>query len=314
MDVELQEKMDEIMEIMHQISWWMMELEKKEIEGIKITRDQVMNNKAINRLFGRGVIQYRELQGLIEKKIAELRENYIQNNAIKTDDVIGKQIMEELQNYLDKSYIQLRYIPYRMGDKNKVFPSIYEDTPYYGIIETEHTLQSINLDEVGFRIESNRTPNRYTFTDKSQILNYMGKSRFLENYVFDEIDAYVQDCVDNKANLYKEAYDFQIEKLMEQKYTQYYSYFNHKYNGFLQEYDIGKFGKVKQSIDDGMEDSILNMTEFEKEENIKRAENNLKKAFKEYMRSFIQLRDVNKNLKLLKEEKKKMQSEDEIEK
>ena len=47
---------------------------------------------------------------------------------------------------------------------------------------------------------------------------------------------------------------------LEQKYILYFAYLNNKYNGILQENDIGRLGIVKKYLDEGLETLILNMT------------------------------------------------------
>lgn len=286
MDVELKETMDEIMELMHQISWWMMELEQKEIDGVKIAKEQVLENKAINILFGKVQNQYRELESLIVQKIKEKKEGYIENNSEKTDDYLLDQMIKELNNYIGQSYINIAYIPFKYGKNNVVSHSIYEGTPYKRLIESEYALQIINLDRIQSRIVSNRIPDKYSFTDKNSVLVSIVENEFFNNFVFKYIENYEEKCDKYKNDIPSDVYEFQIENIKEKKYIEYLTCLNCRYNGYIQEHDYGKFGKAKAFIDEGLEKTLLNMSEYEIKARTTQIESNLKNFFRKNMEEF----------------------------
>lgn len=65
MDVEIYKIIDEIMEIFHQITSFIVDIAKVEEEGRKITQDQVLNNKILNMLFERLQEKYRKIEDII---------------------------------------------------------------------------------------------------------------------------------------------------------------------------------------------------------------------------------------------------------
>lgn len=286
MDVEIQNVMDEIMETMHQISWWMMELQKKELDGVKINKEQILENIALKKLFEKNQDNYRELHQLIAKRIIEQKERYVESSSTKTQEELFKKMQKQLLTYLDASYMKLRLIPFS-ADGKKMFKSIYSGTPNEEIMVSEYTLQVMNLDYLGKRINSLRS-EKLSFMDKGEILQYCGRKRFFD-YAFDELEQYIQQCESRKLVMQPEIYTFEREKLLGQKYTQYYSYFNNKYNTFIQEDDIGKFKMAKLLINNGDINVALNMNKFEIESNIQEHEKQLKDSFDDYMKGLIEL-------------------------
>ena len=284
MDVEMQEIMDEIMEISHQIGWWMMEFQQKELEGIEIKREQVIENKIIKMLYERAQAQYRKLENRINYKIETQKNKYVENDSLQMIESLEDKIIKQLQIYLDSSYAHLRYVPFTIGKGRMTTDGIYWNTPNEGIIESELTLQSLNMDQMKKRLKSEKSPERYSFIDKSEILQWLARREFCSDFAMNRLDKCLDNCDRNKSKLHEDAYIFEREKIIENKYMQYYIYLNNKYHGFLQENDYGKFAKAKYYAKEGLLSMAFNMTEYEIDENIRLNKTSLMNELEKYIK------------------------------
>ena len=296
MDVELKEIMDEIMNSMHQISWWFMELEKKELAGTKIDKKDVLDNPAINKLFINNQENYRKLQARLAKKVSEVKEKYVESSSLKTQDEVQAKIIKALENYLTESYVNLRLVPFRYGSERMLLNSIYKTTPFEEIMISEYTLQELNLEQIDKRVKSMKS-EKLSFKDKAEVLQTVSRKWFYKNYVFETIDKYISECKESKEELSEQLYKFELEKLISQKYVQYYSCLNHKYNDFIQYNDIGKLGTVQAYASEGIVNVALNMSEFEVESNLNQNQETLKEAFDEYIKD---LTSIFRRIKIVK--------------
>ena len=277
MDVEMKQLMDEIMDKMHQISWWFMELEKKEIDGITIKPEQIQSNPAINTLFESVQKDYRKLQELIEDSAKNNRKRYIENNSIKTQEQIEEELVNELINYQQEGAMRLRYASSYVvengskGKQKKYYPSIYEGTPYAKIMDAENAVHVYNIKNIKLRIDSLRNPEKFSFKDKSDILEQISLNQFHKDYVFRTIDSLIGISPIYRKEMNNYQHNLLRESLIEQKYLRHYLNINSKYNGFIQENDIGKFKLVKGYIKEEIIPTVFGMTEYEyvanKEEN-----------------------------------------------
>lgn len=308
-----------IMEKMHQITWFMMELEKKEIsDNIKISKEQIDNNKFLEKLYQNLQEDYIDLQNLIEK--------YISKNNITKEDKEGtikqpeKIILEDLDDslpvlshkiceYLEASYINIGYIS--SEDEEFFYPGIYADTPFEKLNYAEYDLELFNIICLQQRIGIQNRIGKLSFLDKKAILKHIALEKFYEEYAFKKIDKDISNIDEIFAQMPEEQRRSLMERLIEQKYVLYMSYLNNKYNGLLQEGEREKLGIVKYSLRNGNIKTFLNMSEFEIEANISRDYEQLKQELKESIKNIIkeekrknQIRNSkNINEKLAKDEK-----------
>ena len=287
MNVKIKNIVDNIMEKMHQISWWMMEYEKCELSGKIIPRKQIEENKAINMIFKDVQKQYRLLEEAILDNVKK-ENNYMyyglyeedmedDTDILNLDDEsiveedkseIANTLIDDIKLYLEGSYISLRYLTYRNSVNKPFTDSIYENTPFEKLINTEYYLQCSNLDNIEKRIEMQKNPQGLSFKDKSEIIHNVSYERYYKGFAIKRLDESIK-ATKRKYNKESPEYKYQIEKLCEEKYIQYYKYLNNRYNGVIQENDRGKFAEIKSFIDNKAETVILNMPEFEIEQNIK---------------------------------------------
>ena len=307
MDVELKKLMDETMQIMHQISWWIIEWEKVEInetlkekDGKVIPRERIVNNKITKKLFENLQEKYDLIQKKIAERAQELKEDYKQSDSIKTETYTENLIINELEEYVDNSYVQLRYIPYRIGNNRKEYPSIYEGTPFEQIILAENSLEHANLEQLGKRIYSLKNRDNFSFEDQSEVLHCMSRRRFYEDYAFTCIDTYIDNMKMSKNDFPDDVYLATIEKLIEQKYMHYFTYMNHKYNDFIRIKDTDKFDKVRIAIEEGMESVTLNMSEFEYNSNLDYFTQNMKALLNAEIKRMILSENLQKYRKSLR--------------
>lgn len=302
MDVELYEKMDETMELMHQITGIFIQFAKDEISGKKRTIEQIENNKAIKMLFEKLQKSYRKLQDIIleEQRALQEYQRYPElDGDVKEPDSIGVMdnkkgpselnylTINDLDEYLENSYVELNYISCYDGNKEKITESIYKE--FERMRNREYSLQQENLDDIKDRSDIQlKNPNtRYSFKEKARILRWIARDRFFKEYGFDKIE----QCINVLAEKYKKnptnELKVKIEALIEQKYILYLEYVNNKYNSLIQENEYGRLKITKEFIQEGIEAQSLNMTQNEIDENIKLEMERSKKTFKEIITSSI---------------------------
>ena len=269
MDVEQEIIMDNIMEAMHQITWWMKELAKKEVAGVEIPREKVLENKAINTLFANLQKEYRKLQEEIELSVEKMSEEYMGKNTIATKDAVLENVIQQLKAYVSSSYLSLRFVPYTYMGFNVKEPSIYK-SDYEELSNLENELQKVNLDSIESRIQSARKPQNYSFMDKRRIIEYISLGEFQKDYALDKIEQCEQACKKELTNVLEVQKMTRLQNIIEHKYIRYYLYLNNKYNGFIQKDDIDKFAVVEEYMNNDQINILLNMTDYEINENKKR--------------------------------------------
>lgn len=286
MDVEIKITMDAIMEKMHQITWYMMELEKKEISGIKITKKQIENNKLLEKLYQNLQKEYSKLKTLIEEYVVMNNKNLIEDNEefelndierIISIDIANALpvLINEIVQYISTSYISIGYLS--QEDSDYFYPNIYENTPFEELNNSEYNLQILNLVSLEARIGMEDKIGRLSFMDKKTILRYLALNKFYKEYAFKKIEQDISDISKSFPEISEEKKQKIKEKLIEQKYIIYMSYLNDKYNGILQEGEVGKLKIAKDALDNGNSESLLSMTTFEIEANVKKSYEELKK-------------------------------------
>lgn len=305
MDVEMYKKMDEIMDIMHQIGTYLSDYATAEMNGKKITKKQIENNKILEHLFIRGQKEYRELQKLINEE-----QNMFQTDNGVEDDInegipievlniqnpenIINYAINDLDEYLENSYIELRYISINNAEGKEISSSIYKKTKFEALRNVEYNLQCTNLEYLTIRNNIQNSVGKFSFKEKGYILSHIANCKFYDDYAFKQINKYILDLDKKSTDMDKRTYEQLRDKLIEQKYILYFSYLNNKYNGILQENDIGKLAVIKNYIDDGLEVMLLGMTKFDLEENIKANVLDYKDGFKEIIKSIFEKEELSK--------------------
>lgn len=292
-------KMDEIMEIMHQIGTYLSDYATAEMNGKKITKKQIENNKILETLFIRAQKAYRELQKLIleETKINDtpngIEEDIDEKNVIEILDIqnpesLINETMNDLDEYLEMAYSEIRYISVTNGEGEEISPSIYKNTKFEALRNSEYNLQCSNLEYLAIRNNIKNPVGAFSFKEKTYILSHMAECQFYDDYAFKQIDKYISDLSQKSTHLDRKTYEKVRDKLIEQKYILYFSYLNNKYNGILQEKDNGKLAIVRNYIDEGLETMLLGMTKFEIEENIKTNLMEMKEEFREVIKFILE--------------------------
>lgn len=317
MDVEMYKKMDEIMEIMHQIATYLSEYATAEMNGKAITKEQIEKNKILETLFLRVQKAYRELYELISEdtkyinNLNEIEDDIDEETIIGSLDIQKPEILiyntiNDLDDYLEMSYSELRYISLYDGEGKEFLQSIYKNTKFEALRNSEYNLQCSNLEYLAIRNNIKNPIGEFSFKEKGYILSHMTQCEFYDNYAFNQINKYISDLTEKSTDMDKEIYEETRDKLIEQKYILYFSYLNNKYNGILQENDIGKLGIAKKYLDEGLETMLLSMTKFEIEENIKANLLEDKKEFKEVIKDILEKENiVSKKGKIKKDNLKK---------
>lgn len=139
----------------------------------------------------------------------------------------------------------------------------------------------------------------------------MSQSKFYDDFVFKQIDKYISDFEKDSDNVDKEIYEYTRDKLIEQKYMLYFIYLNNKYNGMLQKNDTGKYAVIKNYMDEGLEQMILGMSEFEINENVKANLQESKRVFKQDIKYILDEKNVLSNrLKKVRNNSKEPENKD----
>lgn len=319
MDVEIKIVIDSIMEKMHQITWFMMELEKKEIsDNIRVKKEEIDNNKFLERLYKNLQKEYSNLKELIEEYIlkSNIPKEDEEGNLKESKKIIESDmanslpvILNEIREYIATSYISIGYIS--SVDGENFFPGIYENTPFEDLNYAEYDLQIYNIICLEQRIGMQDKIGRLSFIDKKTILKNMALQKFYKDYAFKKIDKDISKIYEIFSEMPEEQRKSLMEKLIEQKYVLYMSYLNNKYNGILQEGERGKLKIAKDSVDTENAKSFLNMNTFEVEANINRDYEELKEQLKQKIKEIIKEEKIknqiknrkNTNEKLAKDEK-----------
>lgn len=314
MDVEIFKIMDEIMEINHQIVSYMIDFAKADMEGTtikgrKITLRDIEKNKILEMLFRRLQEKYREM----EENIIDDTENYTNSieEAEEIEDEFGletlkyKQVksmsISDLETYLESCYGDLHLVTVVDGNGNEIVSSIYKKQQFSNLRNAEYNAQIDTLEDIDTRMMIDKNDERISFQEKSYILDDIAKKRFYKEYAIKQVERYIKDLDEKSYEMTPKKYKKMKEILYEQKYIYIYLYLNSKYNGVLQENDIGKLAIVKRYIDDNALSLILNMTPYEIEEIIKVNMLESKEDFKEI---------INKRLNIKRKEKRKERKED----
>lgn len=323
MDVEMYKKMDEIMGIMHQIATYLSEFATAEMNGKQITKRQIDNNKILETLFIRVQKAYRELQKLILEDTESINspngiEDDIDENIItglldiqKPESIIYNTI-SDLEDYLEMSYSELRYISLNDGNGKEFAPSIYKNTKFEALRNSEYNLQCSNLECLLIRNNIKNPIGAFSFKENGNILSHMAQCEFYDDYAFKQINRYISDLSKESTDMNKKTYEELRDKLIEQKYILYFAYLNNKYNGMIQENDIGKLGIVKKYLDEDLESLILNMTKFDIEENIKVSLQEYKREFKEVIKDILEKENITSRKEKIKKDNIKKSGEKDI--
>ncbi len=291
MDVEMNKIMDEIMNIMHQIGTYLSDYALAEMNGREIKRQQIENNEILKTLFERIQKEYRKLQELITEDTESINieedDRDLELLNFQKPESIMNETMNILDEYLEMAYTELRYISIVDGEGNEINPSIYKNTKFEKIRNAEYDLQSENLEKIIERRNIKNPIGEFSFKEKGYILSYMTEEKFYE-YAFKQIERYISDLGKRTNEIDPRIYENTRNKLIEQKYILYFSHLNNRYNGILQENDVGKYAIIKNYIDEKLETMLLDMSNFEIEENIKANLLENKKDFKEIIKSIIE--------------------------
>lgn len=315
-------KMDEIMEIMHQIALYLSDYATAEMNGKTITKEQIEKNKILETLFIRVQKAYRELKEMISKDAKWIDGFYEIENDIDDGKIISTLDMQkpeslisdtinDLDEYLENAYLELRYISLYNGEEKEISSSIYKNTKFEALRNSEYNLQGTNLEYLSIRNNIKNPIGEFSFSEKGDILSHITQCEFYDNYAFRQINEYIADFAKKSSDIDEEKYKTIMDKLIEQKYILYFSYLNNKYNGILQENDTGKLAVVKKCLDEGLETMLLGMTKFEIEENIKANLLEYKKEFKEVIKDILDKENISsKKIKGKSSNSKKLKDED----
>lgn len=302
MDVEMKKTMDEIMEKMHKITTYIIEYEKAELSGKTITKEQIINDKMLNKIFVQIQELYRKLQDLIKKQNAKLqsynKDLYDSGNILQDKDEleqgVNSIILENLKAYLDNSYIDLRYIPlyeiyYNENEEvmEEIESSIYKNTGTENIRLAEYQAQRVNLENIYTRDDFPSEIGKLPFKNKRDILNYIAEGKTYE-YMIQKMNEYMSDLNKKSSQMNQENYELMKRTLLEQKYSIYLGILNNKYNGIIQENDFGQFAVIKKFIEEKAETVLLDMEQFEIDENINRDLEIYKNKFMEIINKAIE--------------------------
>lgn len=305
MDVEMNKKMDEIMEIMHQIGSYLSDYATEEMNGKTIAKEKIENSKILETLFTRSQEAYRELYKLMNQNkmddfgdFEEDDENFMDLLGIDGFEEMINDNINELDEYLEMAYSELRYISLNDGNGEEFVSSIYKNTKFEALRNAEYNLQCKNLDNLDNRNSIINSVDRLSFKEKRNIITYLAECKFYDEYAFKQMNKYISDF--DKKYLNDERFKNIRDKLIEQKYILYFAKLNNKYNGLIQENDIGKFAVMNNYINEGLETTLLEMPEFDFEENMKAEVFEIKEEFKECIKSILA-----KEERLIKREKDK---------
>ena len=287
MESEIFELMNETMEINHDITNYIIKIAEADIEGRrikeegkeerKISINDVEENKAIKGLFKLLQEKYRKMSKLIVdlKKMEEEDMKDLSGYAIGVmaeDDYLTLSISEKLLEYLVQSYANLRYISVCDEMDNTIIQeSIYKNKPFEILHTAEYMVQVLNLDNIETRVISQERGLKLSPQEKVWILDDYALKMFYKKFSMENMENYINEFEENKEYISKEIYDNVRTRLYEQKYKYIYEYLQNKYNGFLQENDIGKLEEIARGIDyldgEGIY-LILKMSKFDVDENI----------------------------------------------
>lgn len=322
MDVEILYKlMDEIMEIHHQIISYLVDFSKVEIEGTRIKKNKVQENKILKNLFEQLQKLYRQLQ----EKIVEIEElDFIElDDETSEKDLLEQNLekkgsfspltcksgVEDLKAYLETAYKKLRYISIIDGNGNEMESSIYKNTGCEALRNAEYNIQMQNLDIILERIGLQGKTDKFSFYEKGIILEHIAQEKFYKDYAFKQMNRYILDLSKKSQDMKPKEFDSQMRKFIEQKYILYYVYLNTRYNGILQENDIDSFRIVKKYIDEGMAPMLLKMSQYDIDANINISLLDQKDGFKEVINNITSNNDAEKKMKKLSQ---KQQDEEKI--
>lgn len=315
MDVEIFEIMDEIMEINHQITAYLIDFLKADMSGVKIKGKEgislkdIDDSKILKILFERLQEKYRKIQEIILEennfKHTELEEQVSSISKIEktlNNKLTKSMSINDLETYLENSYIELNYIAIRDGEGNEVQPSIYKNQGLEELILSEYNLQVASLEDIDIRTTIREKSSKLSFQEKSYILSDIAMKRFFKQVAGNKIDKLIKELEKNKAEINPKEYAEKRQKLYEQKYINFYAYLNNKYNGVLQENDIGKLSNIKTYVDNDMIPMALNMTEFEVEEILKLYIDDNKSILNEKIEEIYPKKRKNKTSKIVQNE------------
>lgn len=308
MDLEMYELMDETMGINHQIGKYLEELAKKEEQGQIV---EIEKSKILKTLFQRLQQKYRLLAEKMQEEKTNIDEEYENITELTIDDPIARQQLEmitfgELQSYLEISYLQLRYISLLNKEGEIIEPSIFEKHPYYELKQIEYQIQQEALENMEIRLEFRGKVTHLSPQEKANVLNYLSFEKFYKTYVFKQMNQYIEEIKQKKGMTEKQRQKT-IHALIQKKYVLYYEYLNHQYNGIIQKNDIGEFSIIKKFLEEEATGILLNMDQFEIDENIKLNLEGEKEDFKQNIKEIFE-----ENTNVNQEEKQKKKGKEEI--
>ncbi len=272
MDVEIFEIMDEIMELNHQITSYMVDFIKADMEGVtikgeKISLEHIENNKIIKLLFERLQAKYRQLNDVISEK-SQIPDKDVEGDLLYDMDLIKTFNINDLEIYLESSYMNLRYVSIYDNNGMLFANSIYDDKNFENLRTAEYNLQKGNLESIALRSIFNQERDALSFNERAYVLDDVSIKKFYKKNALSQIQHYINILEKNHSKMEQSEYERQRRGLYEQKYIIIYAYLNSKYNGIIQENDIGKFAVIKKFIDDNALEVILNMSKYEIDKNI----------------------------------------------
>lgn len=275
MEKDIYELTDEIININHQITSYLIDFAQAEMEGQEV---KVARNSILKLLFERLQERYIKLQQKLEEiQKLQIYEFSYEGDVIVEDENTGEQkgpkifSINDLETYMESVYEDFHYITStKMTDEDVITEkNIYGKDKFEDLRKAEYLMQRAALEDLAKRMVVNEGISDLTFDEKRYVLTDLAEKKFYKEYLIKQLIQEIKELESKKEETEPEKYERIRKRLYERKYIAYYAYLNNMYNGVMQENDEGKLARVKKFISNGAEQLVLGMTKYEIEENIR---------------------------------------------
>jgi len=309
MEKDIYELTDEIININHQITSYLIDFAQAEMEGQEV---KVERNSILKLLFERLQAKYREIQQKLKDVQIVKFEDFINGNYTIVKDIeededyaneetkdMKATTIDELLNYIESIYVNFHYISDN-GDITKetieTQDSIYKWNGFEDLRYMEYIMQRCALEDMRKRMVINEETRDLSFDEKRYVLTDLAEKKFYKEFAIRQVSQEIKELESKKEETELEKYERIRRKLYESKYIAYYEYLNNMYNGIIQENEIGKLARIKKFIDAGAEQIILGMTKYEIEQNIRIDITKMQNDFIEAMDITLEVEDLDREI------------------
>ncbi len=309
MEKDIYELTDEIININHQITSYLIDFAQAEMEGQEV---KVERNSILKLLFERLQAKYREIQQKLKDVQIVKFEDFINGNYTIVKDIeededyaneetkdMKATTIDELLNYIESIYVNFHYISDN-GDITKetieTQDSIYKGNGFEDLRYMEYIMQRCALEDMRKRMVINEETRDLSFDEKRYVLTDLAEKKFYKEFAIRQVSQEIKELESKKEETELEKYERIRRKLYESKYIAYYEYLNNMYNGIIQENEIGKLARIKKFIDAGAEQIILGMTKYEIEQNIRIDITKMQNDFIEAMDITLEVEDLDREI------------------